>query len=123
MRNLIRLSIAAALSVAASQAQAQTQTSEYAGTSFGSGPGKCSSYQMSVEVTVTGNDVKGLFQQAGRTKRHFNATRDASGAFKTQAVVGHRGKMTVTGTLRQDGGDVVLEGYCRIDTKLVRRQP
>jgi hypothetical protein len=123
MRNLIRLSIAAALSAAASPTQAQTQTSDYAGTSYGTGPGKCSSYQMSVEVTVTGNEVKGLFQQADRTKRHFEATRDASGAFKTQAVVGGRGKMTVTGTLRPDGGVVLLEGYCRFDTKLVRRQP
>jgi hypothetical protein len=122
MRNLIRLSIAAALSAAASQAQAQTQTSDYAGTSYGTGPGKCSSYQMSVEVTVTGNDVKGLFQQAGRTKRHFKATHDASGAFKTQAKVGGGGKMTVIGTLGPDGGVVLLEGYCRFDTKLVRRQ-
>ena len=125
MRNLIRLSIAAALSAAASQAQAQTQTqtSDYAGISYGTGPDKCSSYQMFVEVTVTGNDVKGVFQQAGRTKRHFKATHDESGAFKTQAVVGGRGKMTVTGTLRPDGGVVLLEGYCRFDTKLVRRQP
>jgi hypothetical protein len=121
MRNLIRLSIAAALSAVASPAQVQTQAPEYAGTSYGSGPGKCSSYQMSVEVTVTDNDVKGLFQQEGRTKHHFEATRDASGAFKTQAVVGRRGKMTVTGTLRPDGGVVLLEGYCRFDTKLVRR--
>jgi hypothetical protein len=119
MRSLIRLSIAAALSAAASQAQAQTP--DYAGTSYGTGPGKCSSYQMSVEVTVTGDNVKGVFQQAGRTKRHFEATRDASGTFKTQAVVGGRGKMNVTGTLRPDGGVVLLEGYCRFDTKLVRR--
>jgi hypothetical protein len=129
MRNLIRLSVAAALCAAASQAQTQTQTQrqtqtptpDYAGVSYGTGPGKCPSYLMSVEVTVTGNDVKGLFQQKDRTKRHFEATRDASGAFKTQAVVGGRGKMTVSGTLRPEGGVVLLEGYCRFDTKLVRR--
>jgi hypothetical protein len=119
MRNLIRLSVAATLCAAAPQAQAQT--SVYAGTSFGTGPGKCSSYHMSVEVTVIGNDIKGMFQQEGRTRRHFETTHDASGAFKTQAVVGGRGRLTVTGTLRPDGGVVLLEGYCRFDTKLVRR--
>lgn len=120
MRNLVRLSILAAL--AATAAQAQAQTSVYEGTSTGSGSGKCSSYQMSVQVTVTGNDVKGLFQQAGRPQRHFEATRDASGAFKTEAVVGGGGTMAVTGTLRPDGGAVLLNGYCRFDTKLARRQ-
>jgi hypothetical protein len=120
VRALVRLSILAALSATASQAQ--VQTSVYEGTSYGTGSGKCSTYQMSVEVTVTGNDVKGLFQQAGRTQRHFEATRDASGAFKTEAVVGGGGTMAVSGTLRPDGGAVLLNGYCRFDTKLVRRQ-
>jgi hypothetical protein len=38
-------------------------------------------------------------------------------------VVGGRGKMAVSGTLRPDGGAVLLDGYCSFDTKLVRRQP
>ncbi len=122
MRNLITLSVAVALSAAASPAQAETHISDYAGVSYGTGPGNCSSYLMFVEITVSGNDVRGVFQQTDRTKRHFKATRDASGAFKTQAVVGGGGRMNVSGTLRPDGGDVLFEGYCRFETRLAKRQ-
>jgi len=37
-------------------------------------------------------------------------------------VVGGGGTMAVTGTLRPDGGAVLLNGYCRFDTRLARRQ-
>ena len=35
------------------------------------GSGKCPTYKMTIDVTVQGNDVKGLFKQEGREQRHF----------------------------------------------------
>src|SRR5690348_1552008 len=47
------------------------------------GSGKCPTYKMTIDVTVVGTDVKGLFQQEGRQQRHFEATLGADKKFKT----------------------------------------
>lgn len=107
--------------LAASSAIAQTQAS-YEGASYGTGSGKCSSYRMGVKVTVAGDRVEGIFQQDGRPQREFHATANPTGAFKTEAQVGGGGTMSVTGTVQPNGGHVLLDGYCRFDTALARKQ-
>jgi hypothetical protein len=107
--------------LAAPLALAQTQTT-YDGSSYGVGSGKCSSYKMGVHVTVAGDRVDGTFQQEGRTQREFHATAGADGSFKTEAQVGGGGTMSVSGAVRPDGGRVLLDGYCRFDTALARKQ-
>ena len=112
--------VSIALSAAAASAQAQTV---YEGSSYGTGTGKCNGYKMAVQVAVSGNAVKGTFQQEGRTQRHFEATADPSGAFKANAEVGGGGTMSVNGSVGPNGGSVLLDGYCRFQTMLARRQP
>ena len=110
-----------ALALAATPALAQTQTT-YEGSSYGTGSGKCSSYRMGVNVTVAGDKVDGTFQQEGRPQREFHATANPSGAFKTETQVGGGGTMSVSGTVQPNGGRVLLDGYCRFDTALSRKQ-
>ena len=43
---------------------------------------------MTIDVTVQGNDVKGIFQQEGREQRNFETTLGQGGAFKTVAKLG-----------------------------------
>lgn len=112
----------AAVSLAWLAVPAQAQQMVYEGSSYGTGTGKCSGYRMSVEVAVNGSDVHGKFQQDGRPQRNFEAKADASGAFKTEAVVGGGGTMAVTGNVGPNGGAVLLDGYCRFSAPLARRQ-
>jgi len=86
-----------------------------------SGSSKCATYKMTVDVTVDGAALKGQFQQQGRDQRHFEATLDAKGAFKTKATVGGGGTMDVTGTISEAGGQVLLDGYCKFQGKLTRK--
>ena len=120
MPNIIAVTIASAL-LALTPFAATAQSTDYEGLASGSGSGKCSSYRMNVQVAVSGQEIKGLFQQEGRTQRHFEAKLDPSGNFKTDADVGGGGTMHVSGTVRPDGGAVLLNGYCRFETKLIRR--
>ena len=85
------------------------------------GASKCSTYKMTIDVTVDGTAVKGIFQQEGRDQRHFEATLDAKGAFKTKAVVGGSNTMDVTGTINDKESKVVLDGYCKFDAKLMKK--
>ena len=97
------------------------QQAAYTWTGLGMGSGKCTSYKMTVTVTVEGTDVKGLFQQEGRDQRHFEATLGAGGVFKTKAVVGGGGSMDVTGTIKDGESKVLLDGYCKFDAKLAKK--
>jgi hypothetical protein len=76
---------------------------------------------MTIDVTVDGNAVKGLFEQEGRPQRHFEATKDATGAFKTKAEVGGGGSMDVAGSLKDGASQVVLDGYCKFGGKLTKK--
>lgn len=119
---MLRTALALPLVVlSASIAPAQTQTT-YEGSSYGTGSGKCSSYRMAVTVTRAGDQVDGIFQQEGRTQREFHAKADAGGRFKTETQVGGGGTMNVSGMVAPDNAAVLLDGYCRFDTKLSRKQ-
>jgi hypothetical protein len=76
---------------------------------------------MTVNVSVDGDAVKGVFRQEGRDERNFEATLGKDGAFKTTAVVGGGGIMDVTGTIKDGDSTVLLDGYCRFNAKLTRK--
>ena len=107
----------------AGAAQAQ-QPTVYTWTGYGTnvtGSSKCPTYKMTIDVTVTGNDIKAIFQQQGRPERHFEAVKDATGAFKTKAEVGGGGSMDVTGSLAEANPAILLDGYCKFGGKLTKK--
>ena len=81
------------------------------------GSAKCATYKMTINVTVDGSTVKGVFQQQGRDERRFEATLDAKGMFKGKAAVGG-GSMDVSGLISEKESTVVLDGYCKFEGKL-----
>jgi hypothetical protein len=97
------------------------QQAAYTWTGMGQGSGKCTSYKMTVNVTVSGTAVKGVFQQQGRTARHFEATLGAGGVIKTKAQLDGGNSMDVKGTLKDGEGRVILDGYCKFDAKLTKK--
>jgi hypothetical protein len=100
---------------------ALAQQAAYTWTGMGQGSGKCTSYKMTVNVTVSGTAVKGVFQQQGRTARHFEATLGAGGVIKTKAQLDGGNSMDVKGTLKDGEGRVILDGYCKFDAKLTKK--
>jgi hypothetical protein len=62
--------------------------------------------------------LKGVFQQEGRTERHFDPTLGAGGAIKTTAKFDGGSTMSITGTIKDGANRVVLDGYCKFDAKL-----
>lgn len=93
----------------------------YSWTGMGVGSGKCATYKMTIDVTVDGSSVKGLFEQDGRPQRHFEAIKDAKGLFKAKAEVGGGGSMEVTGGLSDADPKVLLDGYCKFGGKLTKK--
>ena len=116
-----KLLSAAAIAVLAVAGTAHAQQSTYTWTGAGQGSGKCTSYKMTIDVTVDGTAVKGRFQQEGRPERHFEATLGAGGAIKTKAKLDGGSTMDVKGTIKDGESRVVLDGYCKFDAKLVRQ--
>ena len=103
---------------------AQAEPVAYSWTGMGtnvSGSAKCATYKMTIDVTVDGTAVKGHFQQQGRDERHFEATLDGKGMFKTKAQVGGGGSMDVSGAISDKENRVLLDGYCKFDGKLTRK--
>jgi len=86
------------------------------------GASKCPGYKMTVNVTVNGNDVKGEFQQEGREQRHFETTLGQGGAFKTVAKLGQGNTMDVVGTIKDGASKILLDGYCKFEGKLTKKQ-
>lgn len=115
----IHLSAALAAAIVAFPLAALAQTYVWSG--VGSGSGNCTSYKMKIDVKVSGADVKGEFLQEGRTQRNFTAKADATGAFKTTAVVGGGGTMYVSGKVAPDGGTILLDGYCKFGGPLKKQ--
>jgi hypothetical protein len=76
---------------------------------------------MTINVTVVGDSVKALFEQEGRPERHFEATKDAKGMFKTTAVVGGGNIMQVSGMIGATDSTVLLDGYCKFEGHLVKK--
>ena len=85
------------------------------------GTSKCATYQITIDVSVDGKAVKGLFKQQGRPERPFAATLDDKGAFKTKADVGEGNVMDVSGTIAGNEGRILLDGYCKFEGKLTRK--
>jgi hypothetical protein len=103
---------------------AHAQASVYNWTGYGinvPGSSKCPTYKMTINVTVAGDSVKATFQQEGRPERHFEATKDAKGMFKTKAVLDGGNSMEVTGTISDVDGKVLLDGYCKFGGKLTKK--
>ena len=86
------------------------------------GSSKCPTYKMNIEVTVTGKAVKGVFQQEGRDQRHFETTLDKNGKIKTAAMVGGGNMMDVIGEVSDAGGKIKLDGYCKFEGALTKKQ-
>jgi hypothetical protein len=82
------------------------------------GSAKCATYKMTIDVTVDGKTVKGVFQQQGREERTFEATLDGKGMFKAKAALGGGGSMNVSGSISENESSVVLDGYCKFGGRL-----
>ena len=85
------------------------------------GSSKCATYKMTIDVTVDGNAVKGLFQQEGRPERNFETTLGKNGAIKTAAVVGGGGMMDVIGQIKDGDSKIMLDGYCKFEGPLTKK--
>ncbi len=114
----------AALSVLLAGGTALAQPAVYNWTGMGinvPGSSKCATYRMTIDVTVDGTAVKGDFQQQGREQRHFEATLDAKGMFKTKAKLGGRNTIDVSGQVSDSNSRIVLDGYCKFGGKLTKK--
>jgi hypothetical protein len=123
MKKLLAAGMLTAL-VAGGAAFAQAPT-VYTWTGYGvnvPGSSKCPTYKMNIEVTVTGKAVKGIFQQEGRDQRHFETTLDKNGKIKTAAMVGGGNMMDVIGEVSDAGGKIKLDGYCKFEGPLTKKQ-
>ena len=118
MRKAICVSAVAILAMAGA---ALAQQAAYTWTGTGQGSGKCTSYKMTVNVTVEGTAVKGVFKQEGRTERHFETTLVPGGVIKTKAQLDGGNSMDVKGTIKDGESRVVLDGYCKFDAKLTKK--
>lgn len=86
------------------------------------GANKCPGYKMTINVTVTGNAVKGEFQQEGREQRSFDATLGQGGAFKAVAKLGQGNTIDVVGTINASGASkIMLDGYCKFEGPLTKK--
>ena len=94
MRILLLAMALALFGIGAAWAQAATYSLTGMGTGV-AGTSKCATYQISIDVTVDGKAVKGVFKQQGRPERTFAATLDDKGEFKTKADVGEGNVMDV----------------------------
>jgi hypothetical protein len=120
----MRLPLAAALVALMAAPAAPVAAATYQWTGYGvnvPGSSKCPTYRMTIDVTVDGKNVAAKFQQEGRPQRHFEATLDARGGFKTSAEVGGGGTIAVSGTISDKASTVLLDGYCKFGGPLTRR--
>lgn len=85
------------------------------------GASKCPGYKMTINVTVEGTAVKGLFQQEGREQRNFETTLGQGGAFKTVAKLGQGNTIEVVGTIKDGESKIMLDGYCKFEGKLTKK--
>ena len=120
---MARISVATAVAACLVAGTAYAQQASYTWTGNGNGSGKCTSYKMTIDVTVNGKEVKGLFKQDGRDQRHFEATLADNGTFRTKAQLGGGATMDVKGVLKEGTHTVSLDGYCKFDAKLAPPKP
>src|ERR1700756_551179 len=72
--------------------------------------------------TGVGVNVQGIFQQEGRDQRHFETTLGKDGKIKTAAIVGGGNMMDVIGEINDTGGKIKLDGYCKFEAPLTKKQ-
>ena len=121
---MLRAFAATALTTLLLAGPAYAQAAKYSWIGYGinvPGSSKCPTYKMTIDVTVSGDSVKALFEQEGRPQRHFEATKDAQGMFKTTAVVGGGNIMQVSGTINGASSTVLLDGYCKFGGPLIKK--
>ena len=107
-----------------SPAAAQAEPVVYTWTGYGAnvaGSSKCPTYKMTIDVTVDGDSVKGVFQQENRTERHFETTLGKNGAIKTAAMVGGNNMMDVIGQIKEGDSKIKLDGYCKFEGPLTKK--
>ena len=100
------------------------QPAVYTWTGYGTNPpgsSKCPTYKMTIEVTVTGDEVKGKFTQEDRPERTFETTLDKGTGIKTAAMVGGGGMMDVIGQIKEGDSKIMLDGYCKFEGKLTKQ--
>lgn len=85
------------------------------------GSSKCSTYKMTIDVTIDGDAVKARFQQQGRDERHFEGKIDAKGVLKTKATLGGGSTMDVVLTVKANETRILLDGYCKFEGKLTKK--
>jgi len=121
---MIKIAFGAAFAALLLGGVAHAQQAAYTWTGAGEnvrGASKCPGYKMTVNVTVEGTAVKGLFQQEGREQRNFEATLGQGGAFKTVAKLGQGNTMDVVGTIKDGASKIMLDGYCKFEGKLTKK--
>src|SRR5215510_5699803 len=102
---------------------AHAQPVVYTWTGYGKnvpGSSKCPTYKMVIDVTVTGDQVKGRFQQEGRPERGFETTMLKGGVIKTAAIVGGGNMMEVFGQIKEGDNKILLNGYCKFGGPLTK---
>ena len=120
---LATLAAAVVLVLGAGGVRAETAIYTLTGMGTGvAGTSRCATYQIAVEVTVDGKAVKGVFKQQGRPERTFAGTLDDKGGFKTRADVGEGNVMDVSGTISDAESRILLDGYCKFEGRLIRKQ-
>jgi len=118
---MLRAICVSAVAMLATADAVLAQQAAYTWTGMGQGSGKCTSYKMTVNVTVEGVAVKGVFKQEGRTERHFETTLAAGGVIKAKAQLDGGNSMDVKGTIKDGESRVILDGYCKFDAKLTKK--
>ena len=96
------------------------ETTVLAWNGFGSGEGRCSTYQMTIKVNADGSKVWGDWQQKGREVRKFEFPLSPAGEFAGEVSIGGGNKMRVKGSIRGDGGSIQLTGYCNFGGRLTK---
>ncbi len=103
---------------------AQAEPIVYTWTGYGEnvpGSSKCPRYKMTIDVTVDGDQVKGRFQQEGRTERSFETTLLKGTVIKTAAIVGGGNMMEVFGQIKEGENKILLNGYCKFGGPLTKK--
>jgi len=122
---MIKIAFGAAFAALLLGGVAHAQQAAYTWTGAGEnvrGASKCPGYKMTVNVTVEGTAVKGLFQQEGREQRNFETTLGQGGAFKTVAKLGQGNTIDVVGTINASGSKIMLDGYCKFEGPMTKKQ-
>ena len=102
---------------------AHAQPVAYGWTGYGkniSGNSKCANYKATLDVTVDGDSVKGVFLHEGRPERRFEASLGKGGTFKTKDT-GGTNRMNVEGAIKEGDSKFEIFGYCLFEGKLTKK--